>query len=50
MEDLLTGPEQVHGIAVAVRETNPEEDKVDTFIYDRIICSGDENEDDSDVL
>ena len=43
MEDLLTGSEQVHVIAEAVKETNPEEDKVDTFIYERIICSDDDN-------
>ena len=37
MEDLLTGQEQVHGIALAIKETVPEDDPIDTHIFNRIM-------------
>ena len=45
MEDLLTAPEQVHGIAEAIKEIAPGEDRVDKFILKRIICSEDGSDD-----
>ena len=48
MEDLLTGQEQVHGIALAIKETVPEEDPIDTHIYNRIMNADQHDSDDED--
>ena len=47
MEDLLTAPEQVHGIAEAIKEIDPEEDRVDKYILKRILSSEDDADSES---
>ena len=40
----------MHGIALAVKETIPEEDPIDQHIWNRIICPDDQGSDDEDVM
>ena len=45
MEDILIDKAMVHGIGEAVNCTDPETDKIDNWIYNRIVGSDNDDKD-----